>query len=164
MHFRGYFSFLKKAFTHFSTQDTINWFESRGVPLHAEADGRMFPKSNHSQTIIDCLLDEAAKYRVKIQLNTEIISIQKKGTQFILEDKKGNVYTADYLMIASGGFPKPEQYQWLQALGHSIQQPAPSLFTFNMQQHPICQLMGVSVEQVSVKIVGSKLSTSGPNV
>lgn len=155
-------SFLKKAFTHFSTQDTIDWFESRGVPLHAEADGRMFPKSNSSQTIIDCLLDEAARYRVKIQLNTEIISIQKKGAQFILEDKKANTYTADYLMIASGGFPKPEPYRWLQALGHSIQQPAPSLFTFNMPQHPICQLMGVSVEQVSVKIVGSKLSASGP--
>jgi predicted Rossmann fold flavoprotein len=155
-------SFLKKAFTHFYTQDTIDWFASRGVQLHTEADGRMFPTSNNSQTIIDCLLDEAAKYHVKIQLNTEIISIQKKGPQFILEDKKGKIYSADFLMIASGGFPKPEQYRWLHALRHSIQQPAPSLFTFNMPQHPICQLMGVSVEQVSVKIVGSKLSASGP--
>ncbi len=155
-------SFLKKAFTHFSPQDTIDWFASRGVQLHTESDGRMFPTSNSSQTIIDCLLDEAAKYRVNIQLNTEIVTIQKRNNQFILEDKKGNAYTADYLMIASGGFPKPEQYQWLQALGHSIQQPAPSLFTFNMPQHPICELMGVSVEQVSVKIVGSKLSASGP--
>lgn len=155
-------SLLKKSLAAFGVQQTIDWFAERAVELHAEEDGRMFPITNSSQTIIDCLLNEASKYKVNLVLNAEVISIQKEKQLFILQDKKGNQYRADYLMIASGGFPKPEQYQWLQTLAHSIHQPAPSLFTFNMPQHPICKLMGVSVEQVQVKIVGSKLTESGP--
>jgi len=155
-------SLLKKSFASFSVSDTINWFAERGVELQAESDGRMFPASNNSQTIIDCLLNEASRYKVHVQLNTEIISIAKKYNIYELSDKKNKLYNADYIMIASGGFPKPEQYQWLQALGHQIAAPAPSLFTFNMPQHPLCKLMGVSVENVQVKIVGSKLSESGP--
>ncbi len=153
---------LKKSLSLFSTQDTIDWFADRGVKLHTESDGRMFPVTNNSQTIIDCLLDEAAKYKINLILNTEIISVQKLQDTFTLKDKKQQVFETDYLMIASGGFPKPEQYHWLEKLGHKVHQPVPSLFTFNMPNNPICKLMGVSVENVIIKITGSKLSESGP--
>lgn len=153
---------LKEAFSLFTTSDTINWFAQRGVELHTEADGRIFPVTNNSQTIIDCLLKEAAEYKVELKLNTEIISVEQRNNIFLLKDKKDETLEADFLVVAAGGFPKPEQYQWLQKLGHSLIPPAPSLFTFNIPKHPICKLMGLSVENAIVKIVNSKLSESGP--
>jgi len=155
-------SLLKKSLLQFSPQHTIDWFAERGVQMQTEKDGRMFPTSNSSQTIIDCLLNEASHYKVKLCLHTDIISIEKQNQQFVLTDKKNQTYQCDYLMIATGGFPKQTQYDWLQSLTHLIHPPAPSLFTFNMPQHPICKLMGVSVEEVTVKIEGSKLAASGP--
>lgn len=155
-------SFLKKAFHHFFTNDTIAWFKERGVVLKAEADGRMFPVTDSSQTIIDCLMKEANKYKVDIRINKEIKGIYNEAGQWNLLMKDDTVLTADLICIASGGYPKILQYEWLKRSDHSIEEPVPSLFTFNMPGNNITALMGVSVENASVKIIGSKLSESGP--
>lgn len=155
-------NFLKKTFQQFSTQNTIDWFEERGVKLKAEADGRMFPITDSSQTIIDCLLNEVAKYKIDLKLQTEIVSVEKINEQFNLQTKNGQTIIADYVYVASGGFPKIEQYDWLKKLGHSIETPVPSLFTFNIPKHPLNDLMGVVVENAIVKIVGTKLQEQGP--
>lgn len=160
-------SFLKKAFHQFFTTDTIDWFVQRGVPLKTEPDGRMFPQSNTSQTIIDCLLDEAGKYKVEIVMNADVQTfyaandgLQQKNFIIKLSDQK--TIEADYVCIASGGFPKSSQFEWMTKAGHSIQAPVPSLFTFNIPQNQIVSLMGISVENATVKVVGSKLQQSGP--
>lgn len=159
-------NFLKKAFYHFFTVDTINWFEERGVKLKTEADGRMFPESNDSQTIIDCLLREANKYKVEILMNAELATINFSDIindgLFELQLKNGKAITAEYVCIASGGYPKSSQFQWLTKTGHHIEDPVPSLFTFNIPQNNITALMGISLENVSIKITGSKLLQTGP--
>lgn len=155
-------SFLKKAFHHFFTNDTIAWFKERGVVLKTEADGRMFPATDSSQTIIDCLMKEANKYKVEIRMNKEIKGIYNEAGRWNLLMKDDTVLTADLICIASGGYPKILQYDWLKKSDHKIEDPVPSLFTFNMPGNNITALMGVSVENASVKIIGSKLSDKGP--
>lgn len=154
--------FVKKAFHQFNTRDTINWFEERGVKLHAEADGRMFPVTNQSATIIDCLLREADLYKVKVSTNTGVHSIVKEGNQWKILTEKKDVIIADAICIACGGLPKLSMFDWLKNTGHSIVEPIPSLFTLNMPKHPITSLMGVSVPNVSLKVMGTKLKESGP--
>jgi len=159
--------FLKQAFHHFFTSDTIEWFEKRNVKLKTEADGRMFPESNSSETIINCLLQEANKNKVVILMNREIVKVERifieqEKNQFQLLSKDGAILEADFVCIACGGFHKPEQYKWLSELGHSFESPIPSLFTFNVPKNPISELMGISVENVQVKINGTKFSQSGP--
>lgn len=161
-------SFLKKAFQQFFTTDCIDWFTKRGVPLKTEADGRMFPQSNSSQSVIDCLLQEASKYNVQVKVKTavkEINSIHNTATgqqTFTLTLANGNELHADYVCIACGGFPKESQFNWLVQTGHTIVPPVPSLFSLNIPGNSITTLMGISVPDASVKIVGSKLQQSGP--
>jgi predicted Rossmann fold flavoprotein len=153
--------FLKKAFYRFNTQDTIEWFAERGVELHAESDGRMFPISNNSSTIIECLLKEADQYHVNIEMQTEVKKITKLETQFQIETNKLGVIQADYICIACGGLPKLDMFNWISKMGHPIQSPVPSLFTFNMPKHPITALMGLSVNNAVIKISGTKLKEQG---
>jgi hypothetical protein len=155
-------NFLKKAFHHFFTTDTIQWFTERGVPLKTEEDGRMFPVSNSSQSVIDCLLREANKYGVEIRMMSDVKSVKYEEKQFTLELSDNRQLTADFVCIASGGYAKLSQFGWLQQLGHSIAEPVPSLFTFNMPGNAITQLMGVSVPEAFVKITGTSLSAKGP--
>lgn len=155
-------SFVKKAFHQFFTTDTINWFEERGVKLKTEKDGRMFPVTDSSQTIINCLLSEAQQYGVKILMKTEVKTIVKEDDWFKLELSNGELLTSDFICIASGGYPKTSMFEWLTRLGHSVEEPVPSLFTFNIPKHPITKLMGISVANATVKIVGTKLIQSGP--
>ncbi len=154
--------FLKKAFHQFNTNHTIEWFEQRGVSLKTEADGRMFPSTNDSQTIINCLLKEADKYGVEIMMQTEVKGLQKKEHQFLLATTNGKQLNADFLCIACGGYPKSSMFNWLLSLGHTIELPVPSLFTFNMPGNKIVSLMGVAVPNATVKIVGTKLVEQGP--
>ncbi len=154
--------FLKKSFYQFNINDTIKWFAERGVELHEESDGRMFPVSNNSQTIIDCLLKETDRYEVKIILQSEVKKVEKKLDQFIITTADNNQLNADFLCVASGGYPKSEMFQWLKSTGHSIQNPVPSLFTFNVPNHPITHLMGLSVPNAIIKIRGTKLKEQGP--
>lgn len=153
--------FLKKAFAQFSVKDTIEWFTNKGVPLKTEPDGRMFPASNTSQSIIDCLLAQAAKYKINIKLNTAVKAINKHKEQFIIDtNNKGN-FIADYVCIACGGFPKLEMFDWIKDLEHTIESPVPSLFTFNIPNHKITRLMGVSIKDVQIKIAATKLVQNG---
>ena len=155
-------TFLKKAFHHFFTTDTINWFKDRGVELKTESDGRMFPSSNSSQTIVDCLMQEANRYGVEIWMNKEVKAVNKVNDGFELLFSNDTSQVANFLCIASGGYPKSTQFEWLHQIGHTIESPVPSLFTFNMPGNPINALMGISVERAQVKIMGSKLAEEGP--
>jgi len=159
--------FLKQSFHHFFTSDTIEWFESRNVKLKTEADGRMFPESNSSETIINCLVKEANKYNVQILMNHEIIKIDKmqsneKTNSFQLSFKDGLVISSDFVCIACGGYAKDDQYNWITQLGHSFEKPVPSLFTFNILKNSISDLMGISIANVQVKINGTRFSQNGP--
>ena len=168
-------NFVKKTFHQFFTTDTINWFEERGVKLKTEDDGRMFPVTDLSQTIIDCLLKEANKFHIEILMNTEVkelsllhgpagssrsLSPMQNGWSIKLSG--GRLLTADFVCIASGGYPKSGMFNWLKQLGHEIEEPVPSLFTFNLPHHPITRLMGISVEKTRIRIIGTKLEEQGP--
>ena len=157
-------NFVKKTFHQFFTTDTIQWFEERGVPLKTEADGRMFPISNSSQSIIDCLLTEASKYAVEIRMHHEIkfIDYISKPDSFILHFNNDLVLNVDFICLASGGYPKPFMFDWILQSGHSIEEPVPSLFTFNMPGNLITSLMGISVPDAQVKITGEVLKERGP--
>ena len=154
--------FLKKAFHQFFTKDTIEWFEQQGVSFHAEADGRMFPTTNSSQTIIDCLLQLAQQYSVEIRMHAEVKEITKEEQHFKIRISDDRYLKSDFITIACGGYPKSSSFEWLELLGHTIEEPVPSLFTFNLPKHPITTLMGVSVSNVQVSIPTTKLKESGP--
>lgn len=153
-------NFLKKEFHLFTVQDTLQWFRERGVQTKTEKDGRVFPESNSSQTIIDCLLHEAQQYRVDIRLKFAITDVEKRQDSFVLHSADEEIIT-DFLLIASGGAPTLKQYDWLQKLQLIIEPPVPSLFTFNVINKQITKLMGVSVPQADIKIGGSKLRQKG---
>src|SRR5579875_626618 len=125
-------NFVKKTFHQFFTTNTIDWFGQRGVTLKTEPDGRMFPATNSSQTIIDCLIAEVNKYGVDIRLNTEVKAIAKEEGLFRLTFANGANLNAGYVCIACGGYPKASMFHWLEKLGHTITAPTPSLFTFNL--------------------------------
>ena len=154
--------FLKKAFHYFFTSDTINWFLERGIETKTEKDGRMFPVSNNSQTIVDCFLHEAAKYNVKIEMNIDVSDLHIKNNKWVITTSLNKIIETDFVCIASGGFMKMANAKWLSLLGHTLAPPVPSLFTFNMPGNSITKLMGLSVENVRVKITGEKLETEGP--
>ena len=154
--------FVKKAFHQFFTTDTINWYEERGVKLKTEGDGRMFPVTDSSQTIIDCLLREANRYRVEILMKSEVRSLKYEKGKFQIELSDSRHLTSDFICIASGGYPKSSMFDWLKELSHTIEEPVPSLFTFNLPNHPITKLMGVSVENSKIKIPNSRLEEQGP--
>jgi predicted Rossmann fold flavoprotein len=155
-------NFLKKSFHHFFTTDTINWFEQRGVKLKKEIDGRMFPDTDSSQSIIDCMMSEVNKYGIKILMNREVKKLQVINHKLQVIFLNGKEMNSDFVCVASGGYSKSEQFTWLMDLGHSIEQPVPSLFTFNIPDNSITALMGISVDKVSVKIHGTKLPQLGP--
>ena len=140
---------------------TISEFEERGVKVKTEADGRMFPDTDNSQTIIDALMREANRYGVDIRMNANVQTISQtdRGFKLLYDERE---IDCQYVCIASGGYPKSIQFNWLKELGHTIADPIPSLFTFNLPAHPINALMGVSVANVRVKIEGSKLVEEGP--
>jgi predicted Rossmann fold flavoprotein len=153
---------LRQAFARFAATDTVVWFSERGVQLKTEADGRMFPVTDNSQTIIDCLLREAEKYNVEIRLQTEVTGITREDELFVLQLADGKAMQCNNLLMATGGHPKAAGYDLLRSLGHRIAEPVPSLFTFNMPGDPVRELMGVSVEKALVKIPGLKAGQEGP--
>ena len=155
---------LKKAFTIFSTADTMEWFESRGVSLVTQDDLHVFPLSQDSQTIIDCFLSEAKKLQIEIHLGAGVKELVPANYQweahFIKDGLPSKVF--DKIIVATGGSPKRSGLNWLEQLGHKIEDPVPSLFTFNMPSEPIKELMGIVVENATAKIAGTKLQATGP--
>lgn len=155
-------NFLKKAFHWFNPANTIEWFKERGVDLKTEQDGRMFPVSNSSETVIDCLIKEVNQYHVELLLNKTVVRLEKINDFFHVHFSSGSFTEADYVCVACGGFPKPEQFDWLIKTGHHIELPVPSLFTFNIPGSTITSLMGISVPHATVKIPTTKLDGTGP--
>jgi predicted Rossmann fold flavoprotein len=160
---------LKAAFQQFGVAETVAWFAHRGVPLKTEADGRMFPTTDSSETIARALEDAARCAGVRILLNTSADAVQPDPTGgFTLKlggsgaAALGGKLQASRLLIATGGNPKSAQYDWLRALGHTIAEPVPSLFTFNVPDSPLSELMGVSVPHARVVLAGEKLQYEGP--
>ena len=150
---------LLGPFHHFMTGDTIEWFENRGVELKIEEDGRMFPVSNSSQTIIDCFLSEAEKHKVEVLYNHSVKAIEQQNEKFKIETSQGN-FSAEKVLIATGSNPKI--WKLLEDLGHTISQPVPSLFTFNIKDERIQDIPGVVAQNVEVKILETDLWSEGP--
>lgn len=144
---------LRNLFYRFNTTDTQEWFKSRGIPLKSEADGRVFPVSNKSQSIIDCLMQEAEDLGIDLYYNKTITSLKKDGILWNLSIKNETA-TKNFntVVIATGGNPKISGFDWLKTLNHKIIAPVPSLFTFNMPNEKITELMGVTVENVFIKL------------
>jgi predicted Rossmann fold flavoprotein len=166
--------FLKKAFYQFATKNTIAWFAKNGVNLHTEKDGRMFPTTNNSETIIECLLQKVKQYKIKVLLNHEVVDIVKEKQQedestnsnnrlaFIITLSNNTKINANAICMATGGMLKANSFEWLKRLGHTIVEPVPSLFTFNTTDKSITDLMGVAVDKASIQWVGNKYIEQGP--
>ena len=148
---------LRGPFNQFCTGDTIDWFEKHNVALKIEEDGRMFPVSNSSQTIIDCFLNVSRKLGISVLTSQSVQSIFKKDNFWKIETQSEN-YLTENLILATGSNPKI--WEMLQNFGHAIVSPVPSLFTFNIKDSRIKQLPGVSA-QVSIKVKDSKLVSTG---
>ncbi|RTY81849.1 NAD(P)/FAD-dependent oxidoreductase [Flavobacterium sp. ZB4P23] len=149
---------LRGPFHQFCSGDTIEWFEKHGVELKIEGDGRMFPVSNSSQTIIDCFLTATQKLGITVLTGQSVQSIFKKENEWKIETQTEN-YLAEKLILATGSNPKV--WEMLQNFGHAVVSPVPSLFTFNIKDSRIKELPGVAA-QVTVKVKDTKLSSTGP--
>lgn len=149
---------LRGPFHQFCSGDTIEWFEKHGVELKIEEDGRMFPVSNSSQTIIDCFLKATQKLGISILTGQSVQSIFQKDNFWKIETQS-ETYLTEKLILATGSNPKI--WEMLQTFGHAIISPVPSLFTFNIKDPRIKELPGVSA-QVSLKIKDTKLESTGP--
>ncbi len=154
--------FLRKPFQRFGSRETIAWFAERGVSLKTEPDGRMFPTSNDSQTIIDCLRSAAQRAGVEVRCGASVRDVSAKDKGFGLTLADGTEVDAERVIVTTGGHPKADGYAWLAALGHTIVSPVPSLFTFNMPAESIRDLMGVVASPARVRIVGTDLESTGP--
>lgn len=164
---------LRGAFTRFQPQDTVEWFASHSVTLKTEADGRMFPVTDDSATIVNCLIRAAQEAGVQIRTGDAVVLVKKlisdieesedapsTAPRFEIELKSGEKLKCDRLLLATGS--NPSGFKWAKDLGHTIERPVPSLFTFNVSDSRIQDLAGVSVANAKVKLPGAKLEQSGP--
>ncbi len=166
---------MRNAFRAFGPTETVAWFAHRGVALKTEADGRMFPVTDSSETIIACLLDAARRAGVVIRTGAAVRVITPivpaaatdssgAGAGFLLTLDGEETLTADRVIIATGGFPKAAAYAWLAALGHTVLEPVPSLFAFDVPDSPADGLMGLAVAEGGAQVAGEAglPSTTGP--
>jgi predicted Rossmann fold flavoprotein len=149
---------LRGPFHQFASGDTIEWFEKHGVELKIEDDGRMFPVSDSSQTIIDCFLKAAQKLGIPVLTGQSVQSVFKSGKVWKIDTQHDN-YSCEKLVMATGSNPKI--WDMIQDFGHTIVPPVPSLFTFNIKDPRIKNLPGVSA-LATVKVKDTKLTASGP--
>jgi hypothetical protein len=156
---RGYRELLG-PFHRFQPRDTIEWFESRGVMLKAEEDGRIFPVTDSSQTIIDCLLKEARELGVEIRLRTHLENISHVDSVFQLQLAHGEILQCDRLLLATGSHP--QGFQFAESFGHTIVTPVPSLFTFNIPTSPLHDLSGITLDDVELTLAGGEFIQRGP--
>ncbi len=153
---------LRKAFEQFNAQSTIDWFAKRNIPLVTLPDNCIFPKSDDSQTIIDCFVNEARQKGIEVKIQTPLQAIEKQENGTFLLKALATDFIADKVIITTGGTPKRSGMDWLEKLGCKIIDPVPSLFTFNMPTEPIKALMGIVVEKAAVKVESTKLYAQGP--
>lgn len=153
---------LKSLFKFFDAEDIVEWFRSKGVILKTESDGRMFPNTDRSETIIECFLNEAERLKINIKMNAPVISIAREAEMLIVTTREEEQYKSEKVLVAIGGHANPDAYQWIVAAGHSLKRPIPSLFTFNDTHKKFTDLMGISVPDAMVKIAGTKFEERGP--
>jgi predicted Rossmann fold flavoprotein len=152
---------LIAPFHRFQPRDTIEWFAARGLPLKTEADGRMFPTTDDSATIVDCLLGAAREAGVQLRPGLAVKAVRPDGLGFALELADGSELACDKLCVATGGCRAPQSLRWLTGLGHTLEPPVPSLFTFHIDVPWLRELPGVATE-VEATIPGTKLRERGP--
>jgi len=150
---------LLGPFHQFMTGDTFEWFDNKGVPLKIEDDNRVFPEANTSQAIIDCFQKAVEKLKIKVFTNHGVNSVSRQENKWII-NTKSQVFEADKLVIAAGSSKKV--WQLCESLDHAIIAPVPSLFTFNINDKRLLDLLGTSVPNATVKISNTKLEASGP--
>jgi len=153
---------LKALFKSYHARHVVEWFASKGVKLKTETDGRMFPVTDNSQTIIDCFKHEASRLKVRIEVNVGVSHIEVENHTFKIVTQQGEKFDSKKILIAMGGNANLQAYQWIMNLGHSIVKPIASLFTFNDGDKKFSDLMGISVPDAEVKIAGTKFSQRGP--
>ncbi|GAA4469414.1 NAD(P)/FAD-dependent oxidoreductase [Nibrella saemangeumensis] len=153
---------LRPLLNQFDAAATVRWFEGRGVPLKTEADGRMFPTTNTSETIIDCLLRTAHRLNIDIRTSCGVSQLAPEGTGWQLRLSSGETLRADRVLVATGGYPQLTSYHWLPEQSEPLIEPVPSLFTFNVPDSPLLPLAGVSVPDARVQIAGTKQEQRGP--
>ena len=154
---------LKKLFSKYQARDVVDWFAQHGVNLKVESDGRMFPTTNNSETIVNCFLREADRNNIKVLVGHQVCELRHEVDSTIsLKCNNEQEFTCKNLLIAIGGHPNRESYRWIENLGHTVTPLMPSLFTFNDSDRKFVDLMGVSVERASVQIAGTKFRESGP--
>ncbi len=147
-------------FNRFQPKDTVEWFASRGVELKSEEDGRMFPVTDSSSTIIDCLQSETERVGVDIRLGQRISSIVREEENYRITLASGTDLCAERLLLATGS--AQQGHRWAESIGHSIQEPVPSLFTFNIPDFSLKGLEGLSVNPVEIRVEGFAQKQSGP--
>ena len=150
---------LLGPFHQFMTGDTFEWFDDRGVPLKIENDNRVFPEANTSQAIIDCFQKSVSNLGIKVLTNSGVNSVSKENNKWIVNTKE-QVFEADQLVIAAGSSKKV--WDLCKTLDHAVVEPVPSLFTFNINDKRLVDLLGTSVPNATVNIIDSKLEASGP--
>lgn len=155
---------LKKLFHQFNNHHMMKWLEERGVEWVLQEDGCVFPKSQDSQTIINCFLQEVDRLNIKIERGQAVNALKQQGDQIELSFQSSETSSPlyDKVIVTTGGSPQRKGLDWLAALGHKIEEPVPSLFTFNMPNESITKLMGIVVENAMVNIQGTKLKAEGP--
>ena len=154
-------NFLKKCFSQYGPKEVMEFFESRGVKMKIYPDNHVFPLSNNSESIISCFEDEARKLGIVVKTQTPIKAVVPQENGFLLSNDKYG-FEADKVIVCIGGQPKRNGLEWAEKINHTLIEPVPSLFTFNMPGNPIVELMGNVVEQTRVRIEGSKLLGQGP--
>ena len=151
---------LRGPFTKFGPRDTRRWFESRGVALKTEEDGRVFPVTDRSQTIVDALTAAAQGANVEVRTGAAVRAIRPDGTGFQLDLNSGESLSAARVLLATGS--NRQGHAWAQALGHTIVPPVPSLFTFTIKDQRLKGLAGVASPRARVKLEGTSLEQAGP--
>ena len=150
---------LLGPFHQFMTGDTFEWFENNGIPLKIEKDNRVFPESNSSQTIVDCFLNKTKRLGISVLKNHGVTTIQKQDNSWLVITKEQQ-FVCDAVVMAAGSSKKV--WELSKALRHSIISPVPSLFTFNIKDNRIKDLLGISVSNATVQLVDTNLEASGP--
>lgn len=154
---------LQSLLPHFDAAATVRWFEGRGVRLKTEADGRMFPQTNTSDTVVDCLLGTARRLNIQVRTSCGVSTLTRLATgRWQLHLLTGETLEADRVLIATGGYPQLTAYGWLPEQAEPLVAPVPSLFTFNVPDSPLLPLAGVSVPNARVSMVQTKQEQSGP--
>ncbi len=154
--------FLKNLFKSFHAEHIVKWFALKGVGLKTEDDGRMFPTTDSSQTIINCFVLQSQALNIKIEMGKAVTKIEQNKNGLAISCSDGTAYETKKVLITTGGSPNKQSYNFIADLSHTIREPIPSLFTFNDSENKFKDLMGIAVPNAEIKIAGTKFLQAGP--